>query len=76
MSFRSTVTKIVCLLWLGLPCVPGCSPPEESGVVEEPNTGPGGPPGAKQFGKNSAKGTAKGASNAGGDSASGKTAKK
>jgi len=46
MKLRSKVSLAVGVLWLGL-SVPGCGggQPADTGPVEEPNVGPGGPPG-------------------------------
>jgi len=59
MKLRSKVSLSVGVLWLGLSVAPGCGggPAVDTGPVEEPNVGPGGPPGIAAKG---VLGTAKG----------------
>jgi hypothetical protein len=46
MSFRSLVVKSLCVPLLTIPLIGGCGAAvEETGPAEEPNVGPGQPPG-------------------------------
>jgi len=46
MKLRSKMSLAVGILWLGLGMASGCGGPAvDTGPVEEPNVGPGGPPG-------------------------------